>query len=244
MIQVILRREIQGRFSAASIWIALAATQFLLAWLLFTQLEVYLKILPDLVAQHSRLGVIDLVISPTLSSAALMLLIVIPLLGMGSMSDEIRSGRMMLIMSSPVRPWQLIMGKWLGLWISTLPLVIIPWVMAWVIETGSAPDQGRLFASLLGLLLFSGMVAAICIWLSSISEQAITAVAMCWGLLFLLWLLDENLSSSMQLLSLKSHLSAFLQGTVATRHIAYFLLLSATALGLGTHRIYRLGGGE
>jgi hypothetical protein len=83
-----------------------------------------------------------------------------------------------------------------------------------------------------------------CIWLSSISEQPVTAAAMCWGLLFLLWLLGENQGTVMQLLSLKAHLSAFLQGSVATQHIAYFLLLSAAALCLATHRIYRQGGGK
>ena len=244
MIAVIARREIYGLFTTASSWMALAVSQLLLAWLLFTQLDVYLKILPDLVAQNSRLGVIDLVITPTLLSASMVLLLIIPLLGMGSIADEIRSGRLTLILSSPTRSWQLVVGKWLGLWLGTLPLVLAPWLMAWSVEAGSAVDFGRLAASLLGLTLFSSMVAAICIWLSSISEQPITAAAMSWGLLFLLWLMNENSGSVMQTVSLKVHLSAFLQGMIGTQHIAYFLLITVAALALGNHRIYRQGGGE
>ncbi|WP_456418096.1 ABC transporter permease subunit [Thiolapillus sp.] len=244
MIWAIARREILGNYASASGWIALAAAQLLLAWLLFLQLEVYLKILPELTSGDSPLGIIDLVISPTLSSTALVLLILIPLQGMGSFADELRSGRMALLLSAPVSPLRLVLGKWLGLLLGALPLVLLPLLMAWVLELGSAVDAGRLAASFLGLLLFASMVAAISIWLSSISEQPLTAAAMSWGLLFLLWLLDGSSGGVMQLLSLDTHLLPFLQGMVATQHLVYFLAITCTTLGLTTHRIWRLGGGE
>lgn len=244
MIWAIARRELLASYTSASGWIALAAAQLLLAWLLFLQLEVYLKILPELAAKGSPMGIIDLVISPTLFSAALMLLILIPLQGMGSFADELRSGRMALLLSAPVSSWQLVAGKWLGLLLGVLPLLLMPLLMSWVLELGSAVDAGRLAASFLGLLLFAAMVAAISIWLSSISEQPLTAAAMSWGLLFLLWLLDGGKGGIMQLLSLNTHLSPFLQGVVATEHLSYFFAITFTALGLATHRIWRLAGGE
>ncbi len=244
MIWAIARREILGFYTSTSGWIALAAAQLLLAWLLFLQLEVYLKILPELTARSSPLGIVDLVISPTLSSAALVLLILTPLQGMGSFADELRSGRMALLLSAPVSSWQMVAGKWLGLLLGILPLVLMPLLMAWVLELGSAVDAGRMAASFLGLLLFASMVAAISIWLSSISEQALTAAAMSWGLLFLLWLLDGNSGGAMALLSLNAHLSPFLQGVVAIQHLAYFVVITLTALGFATHRVWRLGGGE
>ncbi len=244
MIWTIARRELLGSFTNASGWIAMAAAQLLLAWLLFLQLEVYLKILPELVANNSPLGIIDLVITPTLSSAALIMLILTPLQGMGSFADELRSGRMTLLLSTPVSPWQLVTGKWLGLLLAILPLVVMPMLMAGVLELGSALDIGRLAASFLGLLLFAAMVAAVSICCSAFSEQALTAAAMSWGLLFLLWLLDGSHGGVMQSLALNSNLSPFLQGMVATQHSIYFLAITLTALGMTTHRIWRLGGGE
>ncbi len=244
MIWGIARREILGSYASASGWIALAASQLLLAWLLFMQLEVYLKILPELVANESPMGIIDLVVTPTLSSVALLLLLLVPLLGMRSFADELRSGRMTLLLSAPVSPWRLVVGKWLGLLLAVLPLLLFPLLMAGFLELGAAMDLGRLAASLLGLLLFAVMVCAISVWLSSISEQPLTAAAMSWGLLFLLWLLDGGEAGAMQILSLKNHLSPFLQGIVSTQHIAYFVFIALAALGLTTHRIWRLGGGE
>lgn len=244
MIRAIAHREILSSYTSASGWIALAAAQLLLAWLLFAQLQVYLKILPELIANNSPMGIIDLVITPTLFSAALILLLLVPLQGMGSFADEQRSGRMTLLLSAPISAWRLVIGKWLGLLLSILPLILIPLFMAWALQLGVAVDAGRLAASFLGLLLFAAMAAAISVWLSAISEQPLTAAAMSWGLLFLLWLLDGNQAGVMQLLSLKGHLSPFLQGIVATQHIAYFVLISFAALGFATHRIWRLGGGE
>ncbi|WP_293714895.1 ABC transporter permease, partial [Thiolapillus sp.] len=115
MIWSIARRELLATYTSASSWIALAAVQFILAWLLFLQLDVYLKILPELVAGNSPLGIIDMVVTPTLSSTTLILLVLIPLQGMGSFADEIRSGRITLLLSTPVSAWQLVAGKWLGL---------------------------------------------------------------------------------------------------------------------------------
>lgn len=244
MIWAIARRELLAHYSSAGGWIALAAAQLLLAWLLFFQLEVYLRIAADLVATGSTLGIIDLVITPTLSSAALVLLILVPLLGMGSLAGELRSGRMTLLLSAPISPWQLVLGKWLGLLLAMLPLLLLPLLMAATVELGSAVDIGRLLSSFLGLLLLAGMIAAISIWLSAISEQPLTAAAMAWGLLFLLWLLDGSNAGVMQLLSLNSHLQPFLQGLVTTPHITYFVAIGCAALGLATHRIWRLGGGE
>ncbi len=244
MIRTIATREVRGIYATLTGWISLAAAQLLLAWLLFSQLEVYQKILPDLVRTNSPLGLTDLVVSPTLSSASLLLVVLIPLLGMGSLAEERRSGRLQLFLSSPLPTHQLVLGKWLGLMLAMLPLLFMLLAMAVILGLGSALDAGRLAAAFLGLFLFTAMAAAITLLLSSLNEQPLAAAAMAWGLLFLLWLLDASGASSLSLLSLKDHLAPFLQGLVRTTDLVYFIAITAAALGLTTHRLWRLGGGE
>ena len=244
MIGTIAKREVRGIYATLTGWISLAAAQLLLAWLLFSQLEVYQKILPELVRTNSPLGLADLVVSPTLSSASLLLLVLIPLLGMGSLADERRSGRMQLLLSSPLPIHELVLGKWLGLVLATLPLLLMLLTMAVVLGLGSDLDAGRLAAAFLGLFLFTALAAAVTLLLSSLNEQPLAAAAMAWGLLFLLWLLDASGSSSLGLLSLKDHLAPFLQGLVRGTDLVYFIAITAATLGLTTHRIWRLGGGE
>ena len=244
MILAIAGREVRGIYVSIVGWATLAVSQLLLAWLLFSQLEVYQKILPGLVKTGSPLGVGDLVISPTLSSTALLLIILVPLLGMGSLGDEKRSGRIHLLLSSPVSPLQLVLGKWLGLLLAVLPLLLLMMAMAITLGLGSALDTGRLAASFLGLLLLSAMAAAITLWLSSLNEQPLSAAAMAWGLMFLLWLLDASPTSSLSIASLSGHLSPFFQGLVRSSDLVYFTAISLAALGLCMHRLWRMGGGR
>ncbi|RTZ74011.1 MAG: ABC transporter permease [Gammaproteobacteria bacterium] len=244
MIGTIAWRELRDLYSSASGWLALAAAQLLLAWMLFAQLEIYLKIQPRLTAIDSPLGIGDLVIAPTLASAALVLLLLVPLLGMGSLADELRSRRMTLLLSSPLSATSLVLGKWLGLLLACLPVVVLVMAMAVALGMGSHLDSGRLAAGALGLLLLIALASAVTLWFSSLGEQPLGAAALSWGLLFLLWFLDASGSEGLGLFSLKRHLEPFFLGMVPSESLVWFLTLTMAALALAIHRIWQLEGGD
>ena len=245
MIRSIAFRELKSLYATPVAWVLLAASQLLLAWLMFAQLDVYLRIQPELTAAGSRLGIIDLVIIPTLNTSALMLLVIIPLLGSRSFSSEMQSGRIKLLLSSPVSALQLVLGKWLGLALASAPLSMLMILMALALEAGSSLDKGQLFSSALGLLLTTGMAAALTIWLSSITGQAMIAASLAYGVLFLLWLLDSHSTGGAPVnLALSPHLQPFFKGLIETGHLVYFMSIGALALGLAIHRLWRLGGGQ
>ena len=244
MIGTLARRELRGLYTTAGGWLALAAAQLLLAWMLFAQLEIYVKIQPRLTALASPLGIGDLVIAPTLASAALVLLLLVPLLGMGSIAGEVHSGRMALLLSSPVSALQLVLGKWLGLWLASLPVVALVTGMAVALGLASDLDAGRLAAGVLGLALLAAMTSAVTLWFSSLGEQPLSAAALSWGLLFLLWFIDASGDGGLALLSLKSHLEPFFRGLVSSESLIWFLTLTLAPLALTVHRVWRLGGGD
>ena len=245
MIHNIAFRELKSLYATPVAWVLLAASQLLLAWLMFAQLEVYLKIQPELTASGSQLGIIDLVIIPTLNTSALMLLVIIPLLGSRSFSSEMQSGRINLLLSSPVSASQLVAGKWLGLVLASAPLTGLMILMALTLESGSSLDKGQLFSSALGLLLTTGMAAALTVWLSSITRQAMVAASLAYGVLFLLWLLDSHSTGDSPVnLALSPHLQPFFRGLLESSHLVYFVSVTGLALGLAIHRLWRLGGGQ
>lgn len=244
MIRAIAWRELRDLYSGAGGWLALAAAQLLLAWMLFVQLEIYLKIQPRLTAIGSPLGIGDLVIAPTLASAALALLLLVPLLGMGGIANELRSRRMALLLSSPLSATSLVLGKWLGLFLACLPVVLLVMAMATALGLGSQLDGGRLLAGALGLLLLIALASAVTLWFSSLGEQPLSAAALSWGLLFLLWFLDAPGSEGLGLFSLKSHLEPFFRGMVSSESLLWFLTLTLASLALTIHRIWQLEGGD
>ncbi len=244
-VNCIILRELKSLYATPVAWILLAVTQLLLAWLMFAQLEVYLTIQPKLVAAGSHLGIIELVVTPTLNSSALMLLVIIPLLGSRGFSSEIQSGRIKLLLSSPVSPVQLVLSKWLGLILASVPLAGLVMLMALTLEWGSSLDTGQLLSSTLGLLLMTSMAAAITLWLSSITQQAMIAASLAYGVLFLLWLLDSHSTEGSPVsLALSPHLLPFFKGLLQAGHLLYFISITVLALGLAIHRLWRLGGGQ
>lgn len=245
MINNIAFRELKSLYATPVAWVLLAASQLLLAWLMFAQLEIYLKIQPKVTASGSLLGIIDLVIIPTLNTSVLMLLIIIPLLGSRSFSSEMQSGRIHLLLSSPVSAPQLVLGKWLGLVLASAPLTGLMILMALTLEWGSSLDAGQLLSSALGLLLATCMAAALTVWLSSITRQTMIAASLAYGVLFLLWLLDSHSTEgTLGKLALSPNLQPFFKGLIETSHLVYFVSISVLALGLATHRLWRLGGGQ
>ena len=181
MISVIATRELRGFYATPVAWILLAGAQLLLAWLLFSQLEVYLKIQPELSSKGSNLGITDLVIGPMLSSTALLLLLIIPVLGAPGFSDDLRSGRAALLFSAPLTPTQLVLGKWLGLVLAVLPLLLLSALMYLTLGLGSALDWGRLASSYIGLILLTCVASAATLWLSSLTSQPLIATALAIG---------------------------------------------------------------
>lgn len=244
MIRTLALRELRDLYGGTPGWLALAAAQLLLAWMLFVQLEIYLKIQPRLTALHSPLGIGDLVIAPTLASAALVLLLLLPLLGMGSIAGEVRSRRITLLLSSPMSATQLVLGKWLGLFLAGLPVALLVLSMATALGLGSHLDTGRLLAGALGLILLTALASAVTLWFSSLGEQPLSAAALAWGLLFLLWFLDASGGEGLALFSLRSHLEPFFRGLVSSESLLWFASLTLASLALAIHRVWRLGGGQ
>ena len=246
MIRTIAARELRSYYTTPLAWVLTAAGLFLLSWLFFMQLEIYLEIQPQLVAQGIPLGTWDLVTRPTLSYAGLLLLLLVPLLGMRIFSSELQSGRINLLLASPATPLQLVLGKWLGLTIAFLPLVGLIMLMSLALQLGTSFDAGRLLCSSLGLILLTAMAAALITWSSSLTRHSVIAATLAYSGLILMWLLDTDgpQDSILSQLALSSHLTPFFTGQLRLFDVWYFLALSLFALSLAVHRIWRLGGGR
>ena len=239
MIGVLARDQLRRLYAGPGGWLVSAAAQGLLAWLFFTQLELYLKLQPRLAALQSPLGLTDLVIQPTLAAAAVALLLAAPLLGMGSLAGERRNGRLALLLSAPATPLELVVGKWLGVVLAGLPILLLTGVMCATLATGTHLDPGRLAAALLGLGLVLMLAAAVTLWFSALVEQPLTAAALSWGLLLLAWLVEPD---RLPLLSLRGHLEPFLDGLISSAALAWFLVPTAAALALAAHHLTGSGG--
>jgi ABC-2 type transport system permease protein len=243
MIFSIAAREIRSLFLSPLAWAILAVTLFILAYLFLSQVEAYSLLQPRLAALPSAPGVSDLVVAPLFANAAVVLLLVTPLVTMRTLSEERRSRTISLLLSAPVSMTEIILGKYLGVLAFFLILIGMLAIMPLSLLAGTPLDLGKLAAGLLGLTLVVAAFAAIGVFMSSLTEQPTVAAVTTFGLLLLLWILDwagnSGLDSSNLLgyLSMLRHYEPLLKGLFDSTDVAYYLLVITLFLGFSIRRL-------
>lgn len=177
------------------------------------------------------------------NNVVVILLFVAPLLAMRLVAEEQRSGTIELLMTSPIRDWQVIWGKWLAAFI--LYLVILAFTLLYVLvlwKLGN-PDYGRIVSGYLGMILLGGTLLALGTMTSALTENQIVAAVIGVALTVLFYVAGAtaDVSSSESLLrrffsyiGIAEHFSDFTRGVVDTTHVVFFFSLTVVALYLAT----------
>ena len=243
MILTIASRELRSLFLSPLAWSLLAVTQFILAWLFLVQLDGFLQIQPRLAAMEGAPGLTDLVAAPLLDNAAIIVLLLVPLLAMRLISEELRSGTFSLLLSAPVSMTQIVLGKYLGLLGMLAVILMLTAAMPLSLLTGGSLDPGKLAAGLLGLGLVLAAAAAAGLFMSTLSPQPAVAAVGAYGLLLFLWLINLATgaggegSALFAWLSMSTHFERLLSGLVRASDLAYYLLFITGFLALAIRRL-------
>nr|MCU0767809.1 GldG family protein [Gammaproteobacteria bacterium] len=237
MIAAIAGRELRGLFVSAVGWTWLAVAVALVAWMLFAQLESFTRIAPRLSLADGAPGLTDLVAMPAIEAAGLLGILLAPLLGIRLFSEELRSGRIVLWLSAPVPPSQVVLGKFLGglgllalLWLATAILIAS-------LQLGTSLDLGKLAAGLLGLLLLFAAALAITSAVSLLGAQPAAAASAAYGLLLLLWMVGGDGKGGTRWIGFGSRFQRFLDGVVYAEDVIFFLVATALLLGIAVLRL-------
>ncbi|MGD8631642.1 MAG: ABC transporter permease subunit [Gammaproteobacteria bacterium] len=243
MIFTIAAREIRSLFLSPLAWAILAVTLFILAYLFLSQIEAYLLLQPRLAALQAAPGVSDIVVAPLFGDAAVVLLLITPLVTMRTLSEERRSRTLSLLLSAPVSMTEIILGKYLGVLAFFLILIGMLAIMPLSLLAGTDLDLGKLAAGLLGLTLVVAAFAAIGLFMSALTEQPTVAAVTTFGLLLLLWILDWagnsglDTSNLLAYLSMLRHYEPLLKGLFNSTDVVYYLLVTTLFLGFSIRRL-------
>jgi ABC-2 type transport system permease protein len=180
--------------------------------------------------------------------------VAIPLLTMGAFSREHRSGTLELLLTSPLRGWELVVGKWLGLFavyllllVTTLVYVVL--LLAYLpdrtnVSIGGRPFQvGALDAGLVaamygGLVLAGAAAIAVGSLASILTRTQAAAFFLALVLLLVIWYAGYVLAFTTQppvspvfdYIGGFNRLQAFSLGAVTLKDLTYFLTLAVGAL--------------
>jgi ABC-2 type transport system permease protein len=174
------------------------------------------------------------------------LLFATPAITMRLLSDEQRMGTIEIILTAPVKDWELIVGKWLGSFVFMFLIILITWIYPLIINQMADPgiDQGILVSVYIGLIFMVGAMLAIGVFISTLFKSSAAAFFTTLAVFLGLWIAEGFGSGSgtgsevMRNLGFVSHYydSLFL-GMLDVGDLFYYLSLTILALFLGTQVI-------
>jgi ABC-2 type transport system permease protein len=178
--------------------------------------------------------------SETFGSMGILLLLVIPAISMRLFATEYRGGTMELLLTLPLRPWEIVVGKYLGA--VTMLLLMTAGTMIDLIPLYlyGTPETTTIIAGYIGFLLLGMACLAIGQLISAFTENQIVAALLTVSVLLAFWFVGHlrNLQNSYVLavllnyLSFSNHFGEFVRGLLRTEAVAFYLLVCVTCLFL------------
>ncbi len=245
----IARKELNVYFTTPVAYVAFMVMAFFAAQFFTGSLDVYRNFVTRLSTYEGqqlldRLNLTDLVVARLFASVGVFIVVSAPFLSMRLVAEEKRGRTFELLMTSPVRPFEIVAGKYLAalavMAVSIGIVALFPVVLSLFAKGahgGSAVEWQTVGTGLLGLFLLGAMCMAVGLFVSSLTESVIVAALVSLIALLALWLLtvftigaEGPMKSLAAGLSASEHLTPFLQGRIELKDLVYYL--SFVALGL------------
>lgn len=170
---------------------------------------------------------------------ALILTFAAPMLTMGLLAEEKRSGTIELLITMPVRDSEVILGKFLG--VLGLYAVLVGLTLPYPISIATLGnlDWGPVFAGYIGLFLQGSALLAIGLMASSWTDNQLVALFVSLTISVLFFLIDKVLpllppaaAGVFEWLSFDFHFGSMTRGVLDLRDIIFFLSITGFSLGL------------
>jgi ABC-2 type transport system permease protein len=170
-----------------------------------------------------------------------LLLFATPFLTMRLLAEEQRMGTLELLLTAPVRDWEVVLGKFLAALGLLGVILVLTLAYVGLLNAYSNPDMGPVIAGYIGLILAGAALFSIGVFASSLTQNQIVAALVCFGIILVLYLIgvvaqspSTPLASLLSQIDFSAHLNNFESGVISTPDIAYFLSVSVGFLFIAT----------
>lgn len=166
-----------------------------------------------------------------------LLLLFAVVLTMRTLAEEKKLGTWELLLTSPVRDSDVVLGKFLGSMSILIIMLVLTLFYPLLLVIFGDPDMGPIWTSYLGLFLLGSTALSVGIFASSLTSNQIVAAVVSGAILFGLWVVGiiagsapQALQQVLSYISLSYHSVGFEAGVIDTRDIVYYLSITALFL--------------
>lgn len=178
----------------------------------------------------------------TFQNMGILIIVVAPVISMRLFSAEYSGRTMELLMTLPLKPWEIVVGKFMGA-VSILLLMAVGTAINLIpLYLYSEPETTTILAGYIGFLLLGAACLSLGQLFSSLTANQIVAALVTVSVLLGFWFIGNLQALQNEFFwwrltgyfSFSNHYGEFIQGLVRTDAVTFYALVCAIALTLNT----------
>jgi len=240
-ILIICRKELKSYFSSPIAYLLMAIFAVIFGFFFYSATAFFVMrgMESQMMGRSMPMDVNEWVIRPLLSNASVIGLFLIPMITMRLYAEEKRSGTMELLLTSPIRDIEIILGKFIASLIMYACIIGVSALDLAALFAYGKPDWKPILVGYLGLLLQGAALIAVGTFISTTTKNQIIAGGATFAVCLLLWVLDWVSSyeqavwaKAIAYLSVVQHFEPFSKGVIDTKDLVFFISLTFFGLFL------------
>ena len=238
-IWIICKKELKSYFASPIAYLLMAMFAAIFGFFFWNVIGVFVirGMEAQMTGRSFPMDMMEWVVRPLMSNVSVIGLFLLPLITMRLFAEEKRSGTIELLMTSPVRDWEILLGKWGAAVVLYCCLLGISALNFGFLFLYGKPDWKPMLIGYLGLILQAGGLLAIGTFISTMTKNQIIAGAATFGACLLLWVFEwvggyetATWAKVMSYMSVSAHYESFAKGVLDSKDVVYYL--SVIFLGL------------
>jgi ABC-2 type transport system permease protein len=238
-IWIVFRKELRSYFASPIAYSIMALYALIFGFFFYSAVKYFQQVSFQsmTMGRSFPMNINEMIIRPVLMNINVVGLFLIPMIAMRLFAEEKRSGTIELLMTSPIRDVELILGKWLAAVGLYAVILVVSAVNLTFLFVYGKPDWKPILVGYLGLLLQGACLLALGAFLSTLTRNQIIAGVAGFCISLLLWVLNwmtafgsGTTSRVFSYLSVVTHFEPFSKGVLDSKDLVFFL--SAIFFGL------------
>lgn len=214
-IAIIFRKEFRSYFSSPVAYIFIISFLVVTAWLFFRSF-----FMAGQASLRNFFGILPWVF-----------LFLAPAITMRAWAEERKLGTIEILMTLPVREYEIVAGKFLGSFLFLVLTLCLTFPLPLTVLLLGSPDPGPIWGGYVGAFLLGGAYLAIGLFASSLTENQIIAfivsIVICFAFLIVgesivLYSVPSSLGPVVSYLGLGAHFQSIGRGVLDSRDIMYY----------------------